>query len=108
MNNMIVGSIRTTVTPPLASGIYEALLEKAERERDEAREAAAKWESSSDAMERAGAEQARRADENREWAVSAELKRDEAREALREIQAAVWKTSGELRGMARKALEAAK
>ena len=31
-----------------------------------------------------------------------------AREALREIQAAVWKTSGELRGMARKALEAAK
>jgi hypothetical protein len=34
--------------------------------------------------------------------------RDEAREALREIQAAVWKTSGELRGMARKALEAAK
>ena len=34
MNNMIVGSIRTTVTPPLASGIYEALLEKAERDRD--------------------------------------------------------------------------
>ena len=37
MNNMTVGSIRTTVNPPLASGIYEALLEKAERERDEAR-----------------------------------------------------------------------
>jgi hypothetical protein len=34
MNNMTVGSIRTTVTPPLASGIYEALLEKAERDRD--------------------------------------------------------------------------
>ena len=34
MNNMTVGSIRTTVNPPLASGIYEALLEKAERERD--------------------------------------------------------------------------
>ena len=34
MNNMIVGSIRTTVTPPLASGIYEALLEKAERDSD--------------------------------------------------------------------------
>ena len=32
--------------------------------------------------------------------------RDEAREALREIQAAGWKTAGELRGMARKALEA--
>ena len=34
MNNMIVGSIRTTVNPPLTSGIYEALLEKAERDRD--------------------------------------------------------------------------
>ena len=34
--------------------------------------------------------------------------RDEAREALREIQAADWKTAGELRGMARTALEAAK
>jgi hypothetical protein len=32
---MTVGSIRTTVNP--SSGIYEALLEKAERERDEAR-----------------------------------------------------------------------
>jgi hypothetical protein len=31
---MIVGSIRTTANPPLTSGIYEALLEKAERERD--------------------------------------------------------------------------
>jgi hypothetical protein len=43
MNNMTVGSIRTTVTPPLASGIYEALLEKAERERDEAREKAERY-----------------------------------------------------------------
>ena len=34
--------------------------------------------------------------------------RDEAWEALREIQAAGWKTAGELRGMARRALEAAK
>jgi hypothetical protein len=34
--------------------------------------------------------------------------RDEAREAMREIQAADWKTAGELRGMARKVLEAAK
>lgn len=48
------------------------------RERDEARERAAKWESSSDAMERAGEEQARRADENREWALKAERERDEA------------------------------
>ena len=41
MNNensqMTVGCIRTALNPPLASGIYEALLEKVERERDEAR-----------------------------------------------------------------------
>jgi septal ring factor EnvC (AmiA/AmiB activator) len=35
MSEMTVGSIRTTVNPPLASGIYEALLEKAERENAE-------------------------------------------------------------------------
>lgn len=34
MNNMTVGSIRTTTNPMLTSGIYEALLEKAERDRD--------------------------------------------------------------------------
>ena len=34
MSEMTVGSIRTTVNPPLASGIYEALLEKAEKEKD--------------------------------------------------------------------------
>ena len=34
-NEMTVGCIRTTVTPPLASGIYEALLEKAQRENEE-------------------------------------------------------------------------
>lgn len=39
MNNMTVGSIRTTVNPPLASGIYEALLEKAERDRDHYKQA---------------------------------------------------------------------
>jgi hypothetical protein len=33
MNHMTVGSIRTTVNP--SSGIYEALLEKAERENEE-------------------------------------------------------------------------
>ena len=55
---------------------------KTKRERDEAREAAAMWESSSDAMERAGAEQARRADENREWALRAERERDELQDAL--------------------------
>jgi hypothetical protein len=35
MSEMTVGCIRTTVTPPLASGIYEALLEKAQRENEE-------------------------------------------------------------------------
>lgn len=34
MSAMTVGSIQTTANPPLTSGIYEALLEKAERERD--------------------------------------------------------------------------
>ena len=38
MSTMVVGSIQTTANPPLTSGIYEALLEKAERERDEANE----------------------------------------------------------------------
>ena len=60
--------------------VLRKLLADARKERDEAR-AAAKWESF-DAMERAGAEQARRADENREWALRAERERDEAREAL--------------------------
>ena len=32
MSEMTVGCIRTTANPPLASGIYEALLEKAEKE----------------------------------------------------------------------------
>ena len=32
---MTVGSIRTTVNPPLVSGIYEALLERAQRENEE-------------------------------------------------------------------------
>ena len=35
MSEMTVGCIRTTVTPPLAGGIYEALLEKAQRENEE-------------------------------------------------------------------------
>lgn len=34
--------------------------------------------------------------------------RDEARRALREIASADWKTSGELRGMARRVLEGEK
>ena len=60
-----------------------------ERERDEAREALSgrtvscsqcnKTAKQFEAMERAKAEQARRADENREWALRAERERDEAR-----------------------------
>ena len=49
MSEMTVGSIRTTVNPP--SGIYEALLEKAERERDEAREALSEWENAAKHVE---------------------------------------------------------
>jgi hypothetical protein len=37
-----------------------------------------------------------------------ERERGEAREVLRMISVADWKTAGELRGMARRALEAAK
>lgn len=44
----------------------------------------------------------------RKFGEQMERERDEAREALREIQAADWKTAGELRGVARGALEAAK
>lgn len=35
MSAMTVGSIRTTANPPLTNGIYEALLEKAQRENEE-------------------------------------------------------------------------
>jgi hypothetical protein len=35
-----------------------------------------------------------------EWAQKLERERDEAREVLREIQVATWRTAGELRGMA--------
>lgn len=37
-NDMVVGSIRSNVTPPITGGICEALLEKAERERDQWKE----------------------------------------------------------------------
>ena len=43
MSEMTVGSIRTTVNPPLASGIYEALLEKSERELEEIRKERDDW-----------------------------------------------------------------
>jgi hypothetical protein len=89
----------TSETDDLARGNHVVPTEWAqqlERERDEAREAAAKWESSSDAMERAGAEQARRADENREWALKAERERDEARENLNEEMKFHHRTHAEL------------
>ena len=38
-NDLVVGSIRSTATPPLTGGIYEALLEKAQRERDHYKQA---------------------------------------------------------------------
>jgi hypothetical protein len=88
------------------AGDLRILAQRLERERDEAREAAAKWESSSDAMERAGAEQARRADENREWALRAERERDEAM-ALSDERYGYWQDSikeyEEMRGKWREA-----
>lgn len=40
-----------------------------------------------------------------EWAEQLERERNRYREALQIIRAADWKTSGELRGIARRALE---
>ena len=77
----IVDSCEFTV-PIAGKVIGSKTARRLERERDEAREAAAKWESLFSTLERAGAEQARRADENREWALRAERERDEAREEL--------------------------
>lgn len=69
-------------------------IQKLERELNEAREQL-------EAMERAGAEQARRADENREWALGTERERNEVidqleamREAIKEAHEALdWATS---------------
>jgi hypothetical protein len=74
--------------------VHKDELEKAERERNEAR----------DMVENLTDHGLTLMDSNR----MLKRERDEAREALREIQAADWKTAGELRGMARKVLEAAK
>jgi len=117
-NEMTVGCIRTTVIPQ-QSGIYEALLEKAERERNEAiqererwkMQAEQKWGMRRELEELLGVKDTESAEQFAKGLASLRdliKERDEAREALREIEAAVWKTSGELRGMARKALEAAK
>ena len=58
MSEMTVGCIRTTVIPQ-QSGIYEALLEKAERERDEAREKAERYRRKTLSQDAELAEQAR-------------------------------------------------
>ena len=116
-NEMTVGCIRTTVIPQ-QSGIYEALLEKAERERNEAiqererwkMQAEQKWGMRRELEELLGVKDTESAEQFAKGLASLRdliKERDEAREALR-IRLAGWKTSGELRGMARKALEAAK
>jgi hypothetical protein len=56
-----------------------AELHEARRERDEARKDAATWKSLFSAMERAGAEQSRRADENKLTTAAVTEQRDEAR-----------------------------
>lgn len=88
---------------------------KLERERDEARAQYQTTHILANSLAKTQVELKAERDEAREqlrlanidcFAALTEL--DAAREALREISAADWKTSGELRGMARKALEAAK
>ena len=88
---------------------------KLKQERDEARERAERYRLEANAMmmQRDELQNSIVGWENKwkcaiEMAARAELERDEAIETLREIAAADWKTSGELRGMARKALEAVK
>ena len=76
-------------------------MERLRRERDEAREDAKR------ATYDAAQETIKVSTVKSHW-IEACRERGEAREALREIQAADWKTAGELRGMARTALEAAK
>ena len=75
--------------------------EQMERERDEAREDAKR------ATYDAAQETIKVSTVKSHW-IEACRERDEAREALREIEAANWKTSGEIRSMARKALEVKK
>lgn len=70
------------------------LVVELKRERDEARE---DLKITQEAWVKAKAER-----------VEALRERDEAREALREIAAADWRASGELRGMAKQVLEVAK
>ena len=96
MNNMTVGSIRTTVNPPLASGIFEALLEKAEREREEARAWSARWKNAAKDWR-----QLFRDFWRRKHVLAQEL--DQARAALQEIRdlvqrPAAWDTPNNVSG----------
>ena len=78
---------------------------KLERERDEARSTAGNLRAENDMLRTALLECERQYQEKVSENIVILSERDEAREALREIQAADWKTSGELRGMAREALK---
>lgn len=96
-----VGYIRTTTPPPLTSGIYEALMEKAERERDEAREAFAIATSNCvDAQQRL-----REMQDQRDFAISEmdrlKRERDEVREQLRLANIDFFNTQAELEEQAR-------
>ena len=78
----------TPETDNLARGNHVVPTEFAqqlERERDEAREDVATWKSLFDTMERAGAEQARRADENKLIIAAVTEQRDRLAELLSDI-----------------------
>ena len=84
-------------------------LEKAERERDEAREERDHWKTEYEIVvaRLCGKKHPRDNEIISEHEIIPKLtqERNEAIDALRMIHAADWKTAGELRGMARVALE---
>lgn len=76
-----------------------------ERQRDEAREKAERYRLEANAMMMQREEWYHKAHVNVAFTFEARAERDRLREVLREIQVANWRTAGELRGMARRALE---
>ena len=94
MSDMTVGCVRTNVNP--TQGIYEALLEKAERERDEAREKAERYrrKTLSQDAELAGArkeseEQARLLGKGGEREARLITERDHYKQAIEEISTTI-------------------
>ena len=96
MSEMTVGCIRTTVTPPLAGGIYEALLEKSERERnnltdqrDFAMEVIQRLEDQRDEARKESEEQARLLGKGGEREARLATERDHYKQAVEEISVTI-------------------